>query len=137
MVRMAVTLGLIAMVTWGVWAVLAKVATRTISPELAVVVSYSVSIALALGYLLFRGGTVTLDGQGVALAALAGVFGGVAVVSFYAGLNAGRTAIVTTVAALYFVVAAILGVVVLGESVAPRDLAGIGFAMVAVFLLAR
>ena len=137
MVRMAVVLGLIAMVTWGIWAVLAKLATRTISPELAVAVSYTVSIALALAYLAASGGAVAFDSRGLVLAAAAGVFGGVAVVSFYAGLTVGRTAIVTTVSALYFVVAAVIGVAVLGESVVPRDLVGIGFAIASVILLAR
>ncbi|GAA5059491.1 hypothetical protein GCM10025751_43540 [Haladaptatus pallidirubidus] len=38
--------------------------------------------------------------------------------------------------ALYFVVAAVLGVVFLGESVSVRDMAGIGLAIGAVALLA-
>lgn len=70
------------------------------------------------------------------LALLAGVASAVAAVAFSAGLETGRTSIVTTISALYFVVAVVLGVVVLGESVSARELVGLGCAVVAVLLLA-
>lgn len=137
MSRLAVTFGLVAMLSWGVWTVLAKIATRTIAPETAMIVSYATSIPVALAFLVLRGGEVNLVGRGIGIALLAGLFGGLGAVSFYVGLSYGRTAIVTTVSALYFVVAAVIGILVLGESVATRDAAGIGFAVLAVLLLAR
>jgi uncharacterized membrane protein len=72
----------------------------------------------------------------VAFAGLAGVFAGAGAVAFYAGLAEGNSAVVTTVSALYFVVAALLGVAVLGESLGLRDVAGVGFAVLAIALLA-
>jgi uncharacterized membrane protein len=61
---------------------------------------------------------------------------GAGAVAFYAGLAEGDSAVVTAASGLYLVVAALLGVAVLGESLALRDVAGIGFAMLAIALLA-
>jgi drug/metabolite transporter (DMT)-like permease len=136
MASIGLLFALAAMLCWGVWTVLATLATRSLAPEAAMVVSYATGAALAFGYVLVSRGVPALPGRGVALAGLAGVFAGGGAVAFYAGLSRGSAAIVTTVSALYFVVAAILGVVVLGESLAVRDLAGIGFAVLAIALLA-
>lgn len=73
----------------------------------------------------------------MAVALGAGVFAGIAAVTFYAGPERGQTSVVTTVSVLYFVVAAVLGVAVLGETVEATDVAGVGFAVLAVVLLAR
>ena len=102
------------------------------------IISYVASVGVALIYLyVIRGGPTSLSGRGVGLALVAGVFGAVGAIAFYVGLNAGRTAIVTTISALYFVVAAVIGVVVLGETVGVRDAAGVGFAVIAVLLLSQ
>jgi uncharacterized membrane protein len=125
-----------AMACWGVWTLFATLATRSLAPEAAMVVSYATGATLALGYVLFSRGVPALPRRGVALAGLAGVFAGAGAVAFYAGLSEGNSGVVTTVSALYFVVAAVLGVVVLGESLGLRDVAGIGFAVLAIALLA-
>ena len=46
---------LAAMVSWGVWAVLADVATRYIDPVSAMSFSYATSVAIALAYVFARG----------------------------------------------------------------------------------
>lgn len=135
--RTAVTFALLAMASWGVWAVLAKLATRTIAPTTAMIVSYATSVGVALGYVLVTRQAIALSGRGTAFALAAGVFAGAGAVAFYAGLDHGRTGIVTTISALYFVVAAAIGVVALGESLDLRSLVGIAFAIGAVALLAR
>lgn len=137
MIRTPVALGLVAMVAWGVWAVLADLATRSLAPAVAMVVSYAAGVVLVVAFVVLRSGGVDLPPRGVGLAVLAGVASAVAAVAFYAGLEAGRASIVTTVSALYFVVAAVLGVLVLGESVSAREVLGIGFAVAAVLLLAQ
>lgn len=129
--------GLMAMGAWGVWTILAKLATRSLAPEVAMAISYVASGALAVGYVVLRVDPTGLPQRGVGIAILAGVFGALGAVWFYSGLSHGRTGIVTTISALYFVVAAVLGILILGESLALRDVAGIGFAMIAVVLLAH
>jgi drug/metabolite transporter (DMT)-like permease len=140
MVRTAVALGLVTMVLWGGWSATAKVATRYVAPETAMTLSYGTGALVALAYVVVaREGAVSavsLPPRGVALALVAGVLSGIGGIAFYAGLQQGESAVVTTVSAMYFIVAAIVGVLVLGETVGVRELAGIGFAVVAVALLA-
>jgi uncharacterized membrane protein len=108
------------------------------APETAMIVSYATSTAIALGYVLsLRQDALAFPRTGVLVAAVAGVFAGVGGVAFYAGLDQGRTAVVTTVSALYFVVAAAVGIAVFGDSLDASDAAGIALAVLAVLLLAR
>ncbi|WP_323191854.1 DMT family transporter [Halostella sp. PRR32] len=137
MTNATILFALAAMVSWGVWAVLADVATRYIDPVSAMIFSYATSVAIALAYVFARDQPVATAKTGVAVALGAGVFAGIAAVAFYAGLERGQTSIVTTVSALYFVVAAVLGIAVLGESVEATDVAGVGFAVLSVVLIAR
>jgi transporter family protein len=131
------TFAVVAMLAWGLWSVFATLATRTIVPEVAMVVSYVVGAGLATVYVLGRRGTsIELTQQGLAWSGAAGVASGVAAVAFYAGLHRGETGVVTTVSALYFVVAAVLGVLVLDDTMGTRELVGVAFAIAAVVMLA-
>ena len=130
-------LALIGAVAWGFWAVLADVATRSMAPEAAMIVSYTAGIGIAGVYVLHRGTTLLgNDPTAIGIAALAGVASGIGAVAYYGALQAGAAGIATTVTALYFVVAAALGVVLLGDSLAASDIAGIGAAVVAVVPIA-
>ena len=101
------------------------------------VVSYVAGAALVAGYVPLGSSGVDLPPRGVGLAVLAGVASAVGAVAFYTGLQAGRASIVTTVSALYFVVAGVLGVLVLGESVSGRELLAVGFTVAAVVPIAH
>jgi drug/metabolite transporter (DMT)-like permease len=137
MVRTAIALALVTMVLWGGWSATAKVATRYVAPETAMGISYATGACVAIAYIALNGeGTLSLPPRGVALALGAGIFSGIGGIAFYAGLQQGESAVVTTVSAMYFIVAALVGVAVLGETLGLRELAGIGFAVVAVALLA-
>lgn len=136
MLRSPLAYGLLAMVAWGVWSVVAELATDHVAPEVAMVVSYATGATVAFGYVLSRPGSVTFSTRGLGIAAVAGVFAGVGAVAFYVGLDRGSTGVVTTVSALYFVVAAVLAVVFLNESASLRTVAGVATAGVAVWLLA-
>ena len=128
---------LVAMVAWALRSVFAEVATESMIPESATVVSYGVGTVVALGYVgLFRREAVAFPAVGVGYVALAGLFAGIGGVAFYVALREGRTAVVTPVSGTYSVLAAVLGVLVLGESLGLREAAGIGFAPVGVVLLA-
>lgn len=135
MTRTALSLALVGMVAWGIWAVFAKFAARILAPEIAMVISYAAAISVAVVYALVQGVPAEFSTSGVAFAVAGGLFSGVGAVSYYAALRHGTAAVATTVTALYFVVAAVIGVVLLGESVSARDLAGIALAVGAVVLL--
>lgn len=134
---MAIIFGLVAMLGWGFWAVFAKLATDTLPPALAMVISYATASIIAFGYVYTQRASLTLPMDGVVLAAVAGLFAGIAGVVFYMGLDIGRASVVTTLGALYFAVPVVVGVLFLGEAIDASDLTGVGFAALAVFFLAR
>lgn len=132
-----VGLALVGAVAWGFWAVFADVATESMAPEAAMIVSYTVGIGVAGLYVLYRGTSILgNDPTAIGIAGLAGVASGIGAVAYYAALQAGSAGVATTITAMYFVVAAGLGVAVLGESLALTDVAGIGAAVLAVGLIA-
>jgi len=136
-VNQVVGLALVGAVAWGFWAVFADVATESMAPEAAMIVSYTVGIGVAGLYVLYRGTSILgNDPTAIGIAGLAGVASGVGAVAYYAALQAGSAGVATTITAMYFVVAAGLGVVVLGESLAITDVAGVGAAVLAVALIA-
>lgn len=137
MIPTAIAFALLAMVAWGLWAVLANQATQSLAPAVAMIISYAASVVIALGYVAATSESMSLPRIGVLYALAAGVFAGIGAVAFYAGLEVGRTGVVTTISALYFVVAAVIGVLVLGESLAWHDAVGVLLAGVAVALLAH
>lgn len=134
MVRTTLLLAGLGMVSWGVWAMFADLATRTLEPEVAMVVSYVGAVAIAVLYIGSQGLSPTVSGVGVGYALAGGLFSGVGAISYYAALQHGNATVATTITALYFVVAGILAVVFLGESVDVRDLAGVALAVGAVTL---
>jgi uncharacterized membrane protein len=134
MSRTALAFAGVGMVAWGFWAVFAKFAARALAPEVAMVFSSLTGVTVAVVYLLSKGITPQLTTAGVGYAVAGGLFSGVGAIRYYAALRHGTAAIATTITALYFVVAAIIGVVFLGESVSVRDVAGIALAIGAVVL---
>jgi uncharacterized membrane protein len=133
----ALTFGLLGATAWGFWALFTKLATRWLAPEVVLVVSYLTGAAVGLGYLLWTDIPLQFAGPGLGYALAAGVATGIGSVFYYVGLQLGRVSVVSTVTALYFVVAVLLGVVVLRESLDPVDVLGIVLALGAVGLLAR
>lgn len=134
MARTALLFAGAAMVSWGLWAVFAKFAARSLAPEIAMILSYVAGLAIAVAYVLAQGHAPDLSTSGVGYALVAGVFSGVAAICYYVALQHGTAAVATTVTALYFVVAAIIGVVFLGESISTRDVAAIALAVGAIVL---
>ncbi|MFC4451449.1 EamA family transporter [Halorussus aquaticus] len=135
MTQTALAFALVAMLAWGLWAVFADFATRSLAPEVAMVVSYVAGIGVAVVYVLAQGQRPAFSSVGVGYAALGGLFSGIGAISYYVALQRGSAGVATTVTALYFVVAAVLGVLFLGDSLTTRDAAGIALAVGAVALL--
>lgn len=130
-------LAMATMVLWGLWAIFAKLASRTVEPEFSVVLSYVAAVVITGVYLLVWGDTVspTLSGSGYSIAA--GVVSGLGSITLYVALSKGSAASVTTISALYFVVAAVIGALWLGESVGVQDAIGVVLAVLSIVLIAR
>lgn len=136
-VNSAVLFGLITMVTWGIWIVLGNAASESIDPRTAAAISYLTAGLLALGFIIVSDASVTVTARGGLLAGAAGLFTGTGLISMYFGFAQGSTTVVSTLGAMYFVVAAIIGMVVLGDEVTITRFAGIAFAVIGVVLVAQ
>lgn len=135
MISLGIALAFGALVLFGGWAVTAGVATRSLSAVNAVFLSYVASLTLVGGYVLSVRRPISGTGTDVAFALLSGAFLAIGSISFYAALERGSIAIVSAIAALYFVIPVIVGVVYFEADLSTMNVAGIGLAIVAVVLI--
>lgn len=131
----ALSLSIVAMLSWGLWVVFADLAGETLSGGAIVVITYLVGGSIGAGYLLIRGTTPSVSSPALVYAVLSGVFFGIGGLAYYTALQRSATATATTIAAMYFVVASLLSFFFFGEPLRLRDGVGIGFAVGAVVLL--
>lgn len=136
MVSTAILFALGALLLYGGWAVTGGVATRSLSPVNAVFLSYVASLLIVGGYVLSLRRPIAGTRVDVAAALVSGAFLAAASICFYAGLARGNMAIVSAIAALYFVVPAVVGVFYFGAQLSPTNVAGLVLAVVAVGLVA-
>ncbi|MFC6943029.1 EamA family transporter [Salinirubellus sp. GCM10025818] len=121
--------------TWGLWLVLADLASDAVGPVTAAATTYAVAAVVVGLYALLSGAPLNVGVEGRLLSVAAGLFAAIGLVSLYVGLSLGSTAVVSTVGALYFVVAAFIGVLVLGDPLSPTRAVGIGLAVVSIVLI--
>ena len=133
----AVVFGSLTMVSWGIWIVLGNAASESIDPKTAAAISYLVATLLAVGFVFVSDASLAVTPSGALLAAVAGLFAGIGLISMYLGLARGSTTVVSTLGAMYFVVAALIGMAVLGDEITTTRVAGLLFAGVAVVFVAR
>ncbi|MGZ0746800.1 MULTISPECIES: EamA family transporter [unclassified Haloparvum] len=136
MASTAILFALGALVLYGGWAVAAGVATRSLSPINAVLLSYVASLVIVGSYVLASRQPISGSRMDVGFALLSGGFLAVATISFYTGLNHGNMAIVSAIAALYFIIPAVVGVLYFDAQLSTTNVAGLGLAVVAVALVA-
>lgn len=128
---------LVALVCFGFWAFLPKIAVRYLSPKSAVIYEVLGVFAAGCVFFLVVGKTIGTDMRGILPAMLTGVLGTVGFLCFLNALTVGSVSVVATLTALYPAVTILLAVVFLQESVTLRQVAGMGLAIVSVILLSR
>ncbi|POG55475.1 EamA family transporter [Haloferax marisrubri] len=133
----AVLFGLITMVTWGIWIILGNAASESIDPRTAAAISYLVAALLAFGFIIVSDASLAVTARGGLLAGVAGLFTGIGLISMYIGFTRGSTTVVSTLGAMYFVVAAVIGMIVLGDELTVTKLTGIAFAVVGIVLVTQ
>jgi len=136
-INAAVAFGLLTMVSWGIWIVVGNAASESMDPTTAAAISYLVAAMLAVGYVFVSGASLEITPRGGALAGVAGLFAGVGFVSMYIGLSRGSATVVSTLGAMYFVVAALIGMALLGDEISTTRVAGLLLAFIGVILVAQ
>ena len=131
----AVLFGVGTMLAWGCWIVLGNIASNSIDPETAAFVSYLTATVVTGLFMLVSDASLNVTTQGAAFAAAAGVAAAVGVVSTFVGVTVGSTAVVSTIGGMYFVTAAVISIVALGEPATLTKALGIGLAFVAIVVI--
>lgn len=129
---------LLALFAYSLVAPLMKVATEEIPTAVAVMVSNVILVAAA-GILV-----VVSDESAISYLAhprapylyAAGGALAVGIIAYYQALSLGPVSTVTPIFAMFLVVSSLAGFFLLGESITPRKVLGIGFAVIAVYLSA-
>lgn len=137
MMRSPVLLAVVATVSWGFWAFFTKLATRSGQPESVLVISYALGSAVGLVYFALTPGSFEMTNRDFGFAVAAGLATGIGSMLYYSGLKYGTVGQVTTITGLYFFVSVTLSVLLLGEALTVRKIAGIGLAVAAIVLLSN
>lgn len=129
------TLSLIAMMCWGVWSLLTKVAFDHFNWYQVLITTSLVSILTSLLlYFHFRP-AFNIHSPGFFYAVFAGVASSIAVVAFYMALSRGKATIIVPLTALYPVVTIILSRLFLHERTTLLQSLGIALAIIAILLI--
>jgi transporter family protein len=128
---------LVALVCFGFWAFLPKIAVRYLNPKSAVIYEVLGVFAAGCVFFLVVGKTIDTDLRGILPALATGVLGTVGFLCFLQALTVGSVSVVATLTALYPAITILLAVAFLRESITLRQMAGMGLAIVSVILLSR
>lgn len=131
----AAVFGLATMIAWGFWIVFGNVASNTIDPKLAAFLTYVTATAVTGGYLVVSDVSFAVTNRGLLFAAAAGVSAAIGVVATFVGVTVGSTSVVATIGGMYFLTAAVISIVALGEPLTANKVAGVGLALGAIVLL--
>ncbi len=130
----------IALVCYAMVAPLVKLATRQVPPEVAVVITNSILVVMALGWARFQGKPFMpylTSAQPMLLLVAAGLFLGIGIIAYYLAIGSGPVSVVVPIYGLFIVVSSLIGVIVLGETLTVTRLLGLGCAVLAIYLVTR
>ncbi len=127
----------VALVCWGAWAALNKLALRTVSPAHLLIASWIAYTVTVVALLIWRVDPRALVSRDGAIAVVAAMTSVVAAGAFYLALRTGPVATITPLSALYPAITAVLAVVLLREEVSILQWVGVGLAVAAGALLTR
>jgi uncharacterized membrane protein len=125
-----------ALVSWGAWAVLAKVLGNALTPEQSQAIS-TLGLLPILVPLAWSGGSRlrAASRKGLALAAIGGIITCVGNIAYYAAVARGeKVATVASITAMAPLVAVLLAVAVLREAMSGIQRVGIALSLVAIWL---
>lgn len=126
---------LIALVCWGGWGWVSKLATeRNSAAGLALWATLASLLPIAV-FALAAGARVGLRPSPVA--GTAGLLAGIATVAFYIALSRGPASVVMPLTGMYILIPALLGILLLREPVTLSRVLGLVSAGLAVFFLTR
>lgn len=124
------------MAAWGVSRLFPKLATNHIDPKSALafeVLGEVIAVLVILAALGFSKPMFHIKGSSYAI--LAGLFGGAGVYWYLLAADRGNVSQLVGITALYPVITVMLGVLVLNEPLTAKQVAGVGLAVLAVWMV--
>ncbi|MCK5039931.1 MAG: EamA family transporter [Candidatus Aenigmarchaeota archaeon] len=127
-------LGIIAMIGYGVTAIIYKLASPSIdSVSLTLVVSCFMTFTIFLFWVFYRQKYIAM--KGFEYSAIAGVIAGLAFIAFVSSVTLGKISVATTLRGLSFLITTIIAVLFLAEKISFTQGLGVVFGAVAVVLI--
>lgn len=117
---------------------LVSIATREIPDTVAALVANGMLVVAALAITVYEGEQIMphLIGDKAPYMYLAGVFLAIGILAYYRALASGPVSVVVPIFGLFIATSSILGIAFLDEPLTARKAAGIGFALLAIYLTA-
>lgn len=125
---------LIALILWGFWGFLPKVATRYIDPSSALVYQAIGGTIVGLGVLLSVRSQIQWQAVGAFWAILTGLFGMLGSLFFLQAISRGKVTTIVTMTALYPLISIVLALIFLKEPFSFRQGLGVFCALMALIL---
>jgi transporter family protein len=126
---------MLCVLCWGGWALLSKFGSREIPPETMQFLFTIGSVPIAIALLIARRFKLEKSPKGISYGLLNGVLSAVGSLALFAAYHTdGNTAVVTASTALYPMITVLLAVTILREKFGLVQVAGLGFAAVAIVI---
>lgn len=127
---------LAALVLWGFWAFLPKLAMQGLPPHSVIFYEAMGGLIVTLPLLFFIQGRLVRDVRGIGIVACGSSISLVAILCYYSALKIGPVATVTTISAMYPAVGIALARIFLKEKMNRMQWLAAALAMLAIYLLA-
>lgn len=128
-------MSILALVCWGAWGFIVKVVSPRTTPESLAFWSSLFGLVPVAAYALARGASRCVKPHPLIL--VSGVAAGLATVFFYIAIRKGPASVVVPLSGMYILIPALLGFIVLKETVTLSHVIGLVCAGLAIFFLAR
>ncbi|MEM1943659.1 MAG: EamA family transporter [Candidatus Caldarchaeum sp.] len=126
---------LLALVVWGVWGVVTRVASSSLGWRDTTAIAAVGHMSVAIAYIILSRAAVLPQGSAWYMALLAGALGFLGALLFYVALDLNPSSIVVVATSLYPVVTILLSTLFLGESISIRQAVGVVLAIAALVLI--
>lgn len=126
---------ILAMLLWGLWAFLPRIATRTLDLPTTLFFQQLGAMSMGVVVLAVSRFKLKLEPTGIQWAYLTGLLGVCGLLCYFQAVSRQRVSVVIMVTALYPIVTLLLSMVFLREKLALLHWIGVGLAMVAILLM--
>ncbi len=124
-----------ALILWGVWGVLQKIATNQMEPRNVYFISALGALSVVLVILSTSRFPLSLNFEGVFFSLVAGICSSLGGLLFLEAMKRGEAAIVITFTALYPAVSIAISFILLNETITMKQGIGIVLALISMLLL--